>query len=128
MPVELKAQKNDARWLDSDLLTEGQLSVDVYETEDKIIILSTIAGARAKDLKISLHHDILSISGTREQPKSIPADSYLYQECFWGPFSRTIILPSEVDTKKIKADLENGVLSISLIKLPSQEISIEIKE
>lgn len=111
-------------WIEQEQIAEGQLSIDVYQTNKKIVIQSTIAGAKAEDLKISLHHDLLSIHGTRQQPQKLEEDAYLYRECYWGPFSRTIILPAEVDHHKVEATLENGVLTITLYKSPSAHIPV----
>lgn len=115
-------------WINQDNQEEGQLSIDVYQTTTKIVIQSTIAGAKAEDLKISLHHDLLSIRGTRKQPQSLNEESYLYRECYWGPFSRSIILPTEVDSKQIEAQLENGVLTITLHKSKAQEIPVSFRD
>lgn len=108
--------------------TDGQLAIDVYQTDKKIIIKSTIAGAKPEDLKISLHHDLLTISGTRSSGSDINDDSYLYRECYWGSFSRSIILPAEVDSKKVNAELENGVLTITLHKASPEPIEVMVKD
>jgi HSP20 family protein len=106
--------------------TEGQLAIDVFQTNKKIIIKSTIAGVRPEDLKISLHNDLLTIKGKRSIKEEVKEEDYLYRECYWGSFSRSIILPAEVDNKQVEAELESGVLTITLHKNnPSQ---IEVKE
>lgn len=107
---------------------EGQLAIDVYETPKKIVIKSTLAGVDPKDLDISLNNDMLTIRGKRDKDENIPEESYLYQECYWGNFSRSIILPVEVDSKNIDAALENGILTITLKKAKhEQNISIKVK-
>ena len=108
--------------------TDGQLAVDVYESSKKIIIKSTIAGVKPEDLKISLHHDMLTISGTRSDGSFMESGAYLYQECYWGSFSRSIILPAEVDPKKINAELENGVLTITLHKVAVEPVVVKVKD
>lgn len=116
-------------WIDSENVEmEGQLSIDVYQDKDKIVIKSTIAGVKPEDLKISLHHDLLTIKGLRESEKNIKEENYLFKECYWGSFSRSIILPSEVDDKRVEAELENGVLTVTLYKTDSSKIEIKIKE
>lgn len=112
-------------WLDQDF-DEGQLSVDVYETEKNIIIKSTIAGVKPEDLKISLNQDMLTIKGKRDLEDKFKETSALYQECYWGSFSRSIILPTEIDEDKIDAELEEGVLTIVLKKIQRPE-KIEVK-
>lgn len=114
-------------WMEKEAVSEGQLSVDVYQTDKKIIIQSTIAGAKPEDLKVSLHHDLLTIHGTRSQPQAVAEEQYLYRECYWGPFSRSIILPAEVDARKVEANLENGVLTVTLIKTNPENIAVNFK-
>lgn len=108
--------------------TEGQLAVDVFHDKKKIVIKSTIAGARPEDLKISLHNDLLMIKGKRDAGKNFPEENYLFKECYWGPFSRSIILPSEVDSKKVNAEIENGVLTITLYKTHPEKIEVILKD
>ncbi|NCB21102.1 MAG: Hsp20/alpha crystallin family protein [Clostridia bacterium] len=115
-------------WMNQENNEEGQLSIDVYQTTNKIVIQSTIAGAKAEDLKISLHHDLLTIHGTRKHPQTLSEESYLYRECYWGPFSRSVIIPTEVDSKKIEAELKNGVLTITLHKSKAQEIPVSFQD
>jgi len=114
-------------WMDKEGASEGQLSIDVYQTDKKIIIQSTIAGAQPEDLKISLHHDLLTIHGTRKQPQAVSEEQYLYRECYWGPFSRSIILPAEVDSRKVEAVIENGVLTVTLTKIEAENITVNFK-
>jgi len=117
-----------AEWMDDEPETEGQLAIDVYQTDKKIIIKSTIAGAKPEDLKISLHNDLLSIKGHRQIKEKIAAEDYLYRECYWGSFSRSIILPSEVDNKRVEAELESGILTITLYKSTPGQIKILSKD
>ncbi|MFZ4648618.1 MAG: Hsp20/alpha crystallin family protein [Patescibacteria group bacterium] len=106
------------------IAAEGQLAVDIYQIEDHLFIKSTIAGARAEDLNINLNHDLLTIKGIRELKENIREEFYLCRECYWGPFSRSIILPVEVDPQQIEATLEEGVLTISLRILKNPLITI----
>ncbi len=106
---------------------EGQLSIDVYQTSKEIVIKSTIAGIKPEDLKISLHNDLLTIKGKREENVSIKEEDYFYKECYFGSFSRSIILPTEVDNHKVDAVLENGILTITLQKISSSQIEIKTK-
>lgn len=120
-------EQNDP-WLNEEEESEGQLAVDVYQTDKKIYIQSTIAGVNPDNLQISLHHDLLTIKGKREAHKSIKPEQYLYKECYFGPFSRSIILPSEVDSRKVEASLENGILTVSLEKIKNKAIEIKVKD
>ena len=115
-------------WISEDEVNEGQLAVDVCQTDKKIIIQSTIAGVKPEDLKISLHHDLLTIKGKREPSSLIKNSEYLYKECYWGSFSRSIILPFDVDNKNIEAELENGILTILLNKSKPNKITVKVKD
>jgi len=106
---------------------EGQLAIDVYQTAKKIFIRSTIAGVKPEDLKIALHHDLLTIRGIRSSGAEVKEENYLYRECYWGSFSRSLVLPVEVEPKKIDAVLENGVLTVKLHKLGATENDIVVK-
>ena len=115
-------------WLNNDY-EEGQLSIDVYQTADKIMVKSTIAGVKPEDIDISINNDMLTIRGKRQADNEISDQDYLYKECFWGAFSRSIILPVEIEAENIEASLENGVLTISLPKAKNaKQISIKVKE
>ena len=96
---------------------EGQLTVDVYQTDDEIVIKSTIAGVTADDLDISITNDMVTIKGNRGSEEKIKQSDYYYQELYWGAFSRSIILPEEIDADNAKASMKNGVLTIRLPKL-----------
>ena len=120
--------EEEQQWLDQDY-EEGQLSIDVYQTPTKIIVKSTIAGVKPEDIDISINNDMLTIRGKREMQEKIRDEHYLYRECYWGSFSRSLILPVEVEAEKIEADLENGVLTVVLPKAKSaQQISIKVRE
>lgn len=107
---------------------EGQLSLDIYQTEKDLIIKSTIAGARPDEIQISLKNDLLTIRGKRDLPDDIAEADFLFRECYWGPFSRSIILPIDVQADKIKASMDNGVLTIILPKAPqAKQIVIKVK-
>jgi len=118
-----------SEWLTGDENEEeGQLAIDVYHDDKRIVIKSTIAGARPQNLKISLHNDLLIIKGKRENEENVPENSYLFKECYWGPFSRSIILPAEVDSKRVEAEIENGVLTIILYKEKPEKIKVVMKD
>ncbi len=108
---------------------EGQLAIDMVETGNELIVVSTIAGADTKSLSISVHGDVLTIRGKREAPTHASAQEYLYKECYWGWFSRTIVLPVDVDQDGAHAEFRSGVL---VIRLPKQiklhEVPIHIVE
>ena len=100
------------------ILEEGQLLIDMYEQVDVVVIRSLVAGVDPNDLEIALHNDLLTIRGKREKlQEAVHDDRYYARECYWGPFSRTIVIPVSVDGSNIKATLKNGILTIELRKL-----------
>ncbi|KKT27913.1 MAG: hypothetical protein A3F50_01385 [Candidatus Yanofskybacteria bacterium RIFCSPHIGHO2_12_FULL_44_29b] len=96
---------------------EGQLTVDVVETDDEIIIQSPVAGASSEDIDISVTQDMVTIRGLRHAEFERKTSKYHHQELFWGGFSRSIILPVDVDSDGAKAGVKNGLLTIRLPKL-----------
>ncbi len=125
-----KPNKKEAgeKWLDEDY-EEGQLSVDVYQTKEAIVIKSTIAGVKPEDIDISINNDMVTIRGKREIDETISEDDYFYQECYWGGFSRSIILPMEIMPEKVDAALKNGVLTVTLPKAKkTQSVSVRVKD
>lgn len=114
-PVEGKiVEKED--WLDEAEAEEGQLTIDVYQTEANIVIKSTIAGVNPEDIDVSITNDMVTIRGKRVKDEKIETENYYYQELYWGGFSRSVILPVEVDADKAKAGIKNGILTIKLPK------------
>lgn len=99
---------------------EGQLTIDMYQTPDEIVLESPIAGVKAEDLDIAITSESVTIRGSRQKDRRVKDEEYFYQECYWGRFSRSIILPQEVDAEKAEASVKNGVLTIKLPKLNRQ--------
>ena len=95
---------------------EGQLTIDVYQTDSEVVIKSTIAGVKPEDLDVSIVNDMITIRGERKQEEEIHEENYYYQECYWGSFSRSIILPVDVLPDKIEASMKNGILTIKMPK------------
>lgn len=105
---------------------EGQLSVDVYQTPDSIVVRSTIAGVKPQDIEITLNSDVITIRGRRSQDVAVPKEDYFYQECYWGGFSRSIVLPMEVQATDVKASLKNGILTVVLPKAEKQSSAVAV--
>jgi len=94
---------------------EGQLTVDVYRDGDSIVIESAIGGIDPdSDLHVNIKRDVVEIRGERRREKEVKEEDYYYQECFWGAFSRTIILPEEIDPDSSGADFKNGMLTVRM--------------
>src|SRR3989344_4840 len=100
---------------------EGQLAIDVYETPDEIVIKSPIAGVKPQDLDVGIEDSSVNIRGSRHDEEKIKAEDYFYQECYWGTFSRSIILPVEVDSDKAAATLKDGILTVRLPKIKKEK-------
>jgi len=110
--------------------SEGSLTVDVYRDNGDIVIQSTIAGATKDDIEISILNDMVTVKGARQPDVKVRPNDYYYQELYWGPFSRTIILPEEVDADSAKAVMDKGILTIrlpTLEKSKTKRLKIELK-
>jgi len=104
--------------LDDDLPnSEGQLPVDVHQTPGDIIIRAFVAGVRPDELSISISRDMVEIEGSRMEREQVAGSDYFTRELFWGSFSRTIMLPQEVDVESSSASAKDGLLTIILPKL-----------
>lgn len=112
-------KEKQEQWIEE--AQEGQLTIDVYQTDTEIVIKSTVAGVIAEDLDISITNDMVTIRGQRERDEKIPQEQYFYQECYWGPFSRTVILPADVSPDKTNAIVQNGILTIRLPKIEKEQ-------
>lgn len=111
-PVPQKAKEGDD-WM-SDY--EGQLNIDMFQTKDNVIIKSTIAGVRPEDIDITVANDMVTVKGSRRKEETASADDYFYQECYWGNFSRSVIIPVDIDSEGIEADLKDGILTVIIPK------------
>lgn len=96
---------------------EGELSVDIYQTPDAIVVKALVAGVNPSNIDISLTRDMVIIRGNREEHKETTAEDYFYKELFWGSFARTILLPEEVDVDEAEATTNHGILVIRLPKI-----------
>ena len=96
---------------------EGQLPVDVHQTPGDIIIRAFVAGVRPDELNISISRDMVEIEGSRMEREQVVGSDYFTRELFWGSFSRTIMLPQEVDVESSSASAKDGLLTIILPKL-----------
>ena len=111
---EKVAHKNDGS-------PEGQLTIDVYQTPTEIVVESAIAGVKPEDIDISVSSDSVTIRGARHREHEVRDVEYLYQECYWGRFSRSVILPEEVDAERASVDFKNGILMVHLPKMNRQK-------
>jgi len=108
-------------WLIDD---EGQLSIDVFRQDNILIIRAFVAGVDPQDLNITVNGDLLTIRGERKMDNIDKINDWLYRECYWGRFSRSIILPYHVASNQTDASIKNGVLEI---KIPISDGDQQIK-
>lgn len=119
----------EKNWLEEAEGEEGQLTLDVYQTDSDIVIKSTIAGVNPEDIDINITNDMVTIRGKRVKDDEVSTENYYYQELYWGSFSRSVILPVEVDTDRAKANIKNGILTLKLPKVEkvkTKKIKVDI--
>jgi len=114
-PVPTVAEESN-EWAEEET-TDGQLAVDVYQTADDIVIKTMVAGIKPEDLDISITRDMVTIKGMREGSREASDENYFFKELYWGTFSRTILLPQEIEVEEADASEKNGLLSIRLPKV-----------
>jgi HSP20 family protein len=96
---------------------QGELAVDIYQTPDAIVVKALIAGVQPQSIDLALTREMLTISGQREDEREVDEDNYFQRELYWGSFSRTILLPEEVDVDMAEASEKHGILMIRLPKI-----------
>lgn len=115
------ATDQNNNWEESEDNFPGQLAVDVYETEERLIVKARTAGVNKEDLDVSISDSILTISGTLSSGDDTDATNWHIQECYWGEFSRTLALPVAVKEEEVSAVLKDGVLTISFTKVKQEQ-------
>ena len=103
-------------WLE-DTEPEGELALDMHQTANEIVINTMVAGVRPDDLEISITREMVTVRGRREGPVGIDQHDYFHRELYWGPFSRTVVLPAEVEVEEAEATETHGLLVIRLPKI-----------
>ena len=114
-------QQPEENWDDSEEEFPGQLAVDVYETDERLVVKARTAGVNKEDLDVSISDSILTISGTLSSGDDAEATNWHIQECYWGEFSRTLALPVPIKEDEVKAELKDGVLTISFTKVKTEQ-------
>ncbi len=102
---------------EAEMETEGQLAIDMYQTPNEIIVKTMIAGVKPEDLDVSITRDLVTIRGSREEAEETISNDYFHRELYWGSFSRTIILPQEINVDESEAINKNGLLVIKMPKI-----------
>lgn len=121
------AKDKSMDWMEEES-EEGQLGVDIYQTPAEIVVQAMVAGVRPEDLQVSATRDMVTIKGKREENRTINEEDYFAQELYWGSFSRTILLPQEVDPEEAEVIEKHGLLIIKLPKINKEKkTSLKIK-
>ncbi|MEQ1561384.1 MAG: Hsp20/alpha crystallin family protein [Nitrospira sp.] len=114
--IPSRASLNDDAWSENEP-EDGELTVDVYQTPTDIVIKSMVSGVKPEDLDIAITRDMVTIKGKRETERFVKEEDYFHQELYWGSFSRTIMLPAEIEVEDAEAIEKHGLLIIKLPKI-----------
>lgn len=126
-PPEETDEETSENWLEKEA-EEGQLTVDVYQTANDIIIKAMVAGVRGEELDITITREMVTIKGTRHAERTVNDNDYFHKELYWGSFSRTILLPAEVEPEEAEATEKNGLLTIKLPKIDrGRQMKVRVK-
>ncbi len=118
-PITSNREKATSNWLEEDT-GEGELAVDVYQTAREIIIKTMVAGVKREDLDISITRDMVTVKGRRNEEAGISEQDYFHKELYWGAFSRTVLLPHEIEIEGAEAIETQGLLIIKLPKIDKE--------
>lgn len=120
-------KKNGNGWIEEEN-DEMELAVDVYQTPEDIIVQTMVAGVRPEDLELTIARDMITVRGKREESRNIDEENYFTKELYWGSFSRTILLPQEVEPEEVEATERHGLLTIKIQKVDKEKkTSIKVK-
>jgi len=126
--TDRETRSSEEDWEETEEEIEGELTIDMYQTPDKIIVKTIVAGVKPDDLDISITRDMITIRGKREEKHIISEEDYFSKELYWGSFSRTITLPAEIEVEEADAREENGLLTITLPKIDKhRETKLKVK-
>lgn len=125
--VKTPVKPSGDEWMEEEA-SEGQLTVDLYQTPSEIVIKTMVAGVKPEDLDISITRDMVTIKGKRETERFVKDEDYFHQELYWGAFSRTIMLPAEVEVEEADAVEKHGLLIIRLPKIDkNRQTKLKVK-
>lgn len=128
LPVKGSGSKKAVPVAEERAPEDGELTVDVYQTPDDIIIKTIAAGVRPEDLDISITRDMVTIRGSRQESSEVSEGDYFHRELYWGSFSRTILLPQEIDVDASEASERHGLLMLRLPKLDkSRQTKLKVR-
>lgn len=118
-----RGEKKGNEWMEAEN-DEAELAVDVYQTSTDIIVQTMIAGVKPEDMDLTIARDMITIKGKREEGQNIDEANYFTKELYWGKFSRTIMLPQEVEPEEVEATERHGLLTIKLQKVDKEKKNI----
>jgi HSP20 family protein len=95
---------------------EGSLSVDMYETDDSVVVKTAIPGVKAEDIDVSITGDTLTIKAETKEEEEVKRENYLRRERRFGSYCRSVTLPGGLETDKADADYNDGILTLTLPK------------
>lgn len=125
--IKPTAKNDKEEWFEQEQ-EEGQLTVDVYQTNTDIYVETMVAGVRPEDLHITITRDMITVRGKREQARVVNDDDFFTRELYWGSFSRTISLPAEVEPDEADATEKHGLLVIKLPKInKGKQTNLKVK-
>lgn len=123
-----QTNKQEGGWMNEELEEEGELTVDVFQTPTEVVIQTMVAGVKPEDLNISITREIVTIKGRRERPGDASEANYVNKELYWGSFSRTLMLPAEVEVDQAEAIERHGLMTIRLPKTDKERVQkIKVK-
>jgi HSP20 family protein len=94
----------------------SMLAVDMYQTDNEVVVKAAIPGVKADEVQINVTGEVLTIKGETKEKEDVKEKAYQLREQRWGMFERTLALPTDVVADKAKAEFENGILTITLPK------------
>ena len=125
--ISVKSEKKDNNWIEEEN-EEAELTVDVYQTPNDIIVQTMVAGVKPEDLELTIARDMITIRGKREESRTISEENFFTKELYWGSFSRTILLPAEIDPEEAEATEKHGLLTVKLPKIDKdKKTSVKVK-
>ncbi|MFZ3015487.1 MAG: Hsp20/alpha crystallin family protein [Minisyncoccia bacterium] len=125
--IPVKEDKSGNGWMEEEN-EEAELAVDVYQTPTEIIVQTMVAGVKPEDLELTISRDMINIRGKREESRKVEEENYFSKELYWGIFSRTILLPQEIEPEETEATEKHGLLTIKLQKIDKEKkTSVKIK-
>ncbi|MBU0612263.1 Hsp20/alpha crystallin family protein [Patescibacteria group bacterium] len=123
----VKQEKGENNWMEEEN-EEAELAVDVYQTPTEIVVQTMVAGVKPEDLELTIGRDMITVRGKREESRKIEEENYFSKELYWGMFSRTILLPQEIEPEESEATEKHGLLTIKLQKIDKEKkTSVKIK-